>query len=64
MDLDFISKLVKPADTKIVMLVMDGLGGHPLQENGLTELEKAYTPNLDNLSRKVFVDFNCPSARV
>ena len=52
MNLDFISKLKKKNDTKIVMLVMDGLGGHPLELNGPTELEKAYTPNLDILASK------------
>ena len=52
MDLDFISKLKKKNNTKIVMLVMDGLGGHPLELNGPTELEKAYTPNLDILASK------------
>ncbi len=52
MDLDFIKKLIKPSDTKIVFLVMDGLGGLPIKENGLTELETANTPNLDSLSAK------------
>ena len=38
-------------DSKIVMLVADGLGGLPQQPGGLTELETAQTPNLDNLAR-------------
>ena len=50
MDLDFIQKLKKPADTKIVFLVMDGLGGLPRESDNLTELELAYTPNLDHLA--------------
>ncbi|MFO7890461.1 MAG: hypothetical protein R6V04_08990, partial [bacterium] len=29
MDLNFIKKLVKPASTKIILLVLDGLGGLP-----------------------------------
>lgn len=36
-------------DSKIVMLVADGLGGLPLQPGGKTELEAANTPHLDAL---------------
>jgi 2,3-bisphosphoglycerate-independent phosphoglycerate mutase len=39
-------------DSKIVMLVADGLGGLPLQPGGKTELETANTPNLDALARR------------
>lgn len=38
-------------DSKIVMLVADGLGGLPMTPGGLTELETAKTPNLDELAR-------------
>jgi 2,3-bisphosphoglycerate-independent phosphoglycerate mutase len=38
-------------DSKIVMLVADGLGGLPLEPGGKTELETARTPNLDELAR-------------
>jgi 2,3-bisphosphoglycerate-independent phosphoglycerate mutase len=37
-------------DTKIVMLVADGLGGLPRTPDGPTELEAARTPNLDALA--------------
>jgi 2,3-bisphosphoglycerate-independent phosphoglycerate mutase len=50
MDLDFISRLVEPEKTKIVLLIMDGLGGLPMEAGGLTELETANTPNLDRLA--------------
>ena len=50
MDLNFIKKLTKPAETKIVFLIFDGLGGLPSNSHKLTELEKAYTPNLDLLA--------------
>ncbi len=39
-------------DSKIVMLVADGLGGLPMVAGGKTELETARTPNLDDLTRR------------
>jgi 2,3-bisphosphoglycerate-independent phosphoglycerate mutase len=39
-------------DSKIVMLVADGLGGLPIEPDGPTELEAAQTPNLDALARR------------
>jgi 2,3-bisphosphoglycerate-independent phosphoglycerate mutase len=39
-------------DSKIVMLVADGLGGLPQSPGGKTELETARTPNLDALARR------------
>ena len=50
MDFEFLKKLIVPAQTKIVMLIMDGLGGLPLEPGGKTELETAHTPNLDKLA--------------
>ena len=44
--------LVEKGKTKIVMVVMDGLGGLPDPATGKTELETAETPNLDALARK------------
>jgi len=39
-------------DSKIVMLVADGLGGLPVEPGGPTELEAAATPNLDALAAR------------
>jgi 2,3-bisphosphoglycerate-independent phosphoglycerate mutase len=62
MELDFIQKLVKPANTKIVLLVMDGLGGLPVEPGGLTELETAQTPHLDSLARSSICGLQQPIA--
>lgn len=50
MDLSFLKSLSAPNQTKIVMLIMDGLGGLPQEPGGKTELESARTPNLDALA--------------
>ena len=39
-------------NSKIVMLVADGLGGLPVEPGGPTELEAARTPNLDALAKR------------
>ena len=49
---DLTRSLVQRNDSKIVMLVADGLGGLQLEPGGLTELETARTPNLDALARR------------
>jgi len=38
--------------SKIIMLVADGLGGLPMKPGGPTELEAANTPNLDDLAKR------------
>ena len=43
--LEWLSKLSIPGKTKMVLLVMDGVGGLP-GPDGLTELEAAHSPNL------------------
>jgi 2,3-bisphosphoglycerate-independent phosphoglycerate mutase len=49
---ELLTRLAQKTDSKIVLLVCDGLGGLPNPETGLTELETARTPNLDALARK------------
>lgn len=41
-----------PSDSRIVMLVVDGLGGAPHPRTGKSELETASLPNLDRLARE------------
>lgn len=62
MDLDLIQSLVTPAQTKLVLLVMDGLGGLPAESNHQTELESAHTPNLDRLTAEGICGLHQPVA--
>ena len=52
--------LVQPAATKLVLLVLDGLGGLPREPGGPTELEAAETPNLDRLAAEGQVGLSQP----
>jgi 2,3-bisphosphoglycerate-independent phosphoglycerate mutase len=49
-NVEFIKELSKTTSSKIVMLVIDGMGGLPDTQSGKTELETAVTPNLDALA--------------
>ncbi len=49
---DEIRKLARVTPSKIVLLVMDGIGGLPRPETGRTELETAHSPNLDRVARE------------
>jgi 2,3-bisphosphoglycerate-independent phosphoglycerate mutase len=55
-----IRELREPSDTKIVLLVADGLGGLPLEPGGKTELESARTPNLDACAREGVCGLSVP----
>jgi len=44
-----LTPLIQDADTKLLLIVMDGLGGYADADHG-TELEEASTPNLDRLA--------------
>lgn len=52
MPFDYIPPLLRPEKTKIVLLVMDGLGGLPVEPGGPTELEAATKPNMDRLAKE------------
>ncbi len=51
-NLELIKLISRASPTKIVLLVVDGLGGLPHPETGKTELETANTPNLDKLAAR------------
>jgi 2,3-bisphosphoglycerate-independent phosphoglycerate mutase len=61
-DLELMRELTTTADTKIVLLVIDGLGGLPREPGGPTELEFAKTPHLDWLARKGMIGLSIPIA--
>lgn len=50
-DMAFLSELTTHSDAKMVLFVIDGLGGIPNPDTGLTELETADAPNMDKLAR-------------
>lgn len=50
MNPDLLSELLIPGSTKIVFLILDGLGGIQMEGKGGTELQVARTPNLDQLA--------------
>ncbi len=61
MDMHQLTKSLKTKnDSKIVLLVADGLGGLPQNPGGPTELEAANTPNLDALAVKSVLGGSIP----
>ena len=50
MPYEYLRPLLNCYKHKLVLLVLDGLGGLPMEPGGKTELETAYTPNLDSLA--------------
>ncbi len=61
MDLDLIRRLSQPADTKVILCVLDGLGGLP-GPRGRTELEEADTKVLDRLAEQGSIGRTMPKA--
>jgi 2,3-bisphosphoglycerate-independent phosphoglycerate mutase len=57
---DLTRKLQRQSDSKIVMLVADGLGGLPIEAGGGTELETAKTPNMDALAKAGTLGLSTP----
>lgn len=50
-DFPYLSSIVQKTPSRILMLVVDGLGGIPHPETGKSELETARLPNLDKLAQ-------------
>ncbi len=59
-DLELIKSISMSSPTKIVLLVIDGLGGLPNPATGKTELETAKTPNLDKLASEGICGLSVP----
>jgi 2,3-bisphosphoglycerate-independent phosphoglycerate mutase len=59
--IDLMKELHVPSDKKIIMLVLDGLGGVP-NASGKTELEAARTPNMDRLCKDSICGLSTPVA--
>ncbi|MEW6230076.1 MAG: phosphoglycerate mutase, partial [Bacillota bacterium] len=51
-NIELVKSLALETDSKIVMLVVDGLGGLPHPDTESTALESADTPNLDDLAAR------------
>lgn len=57
---EFIRRLAIKTETKIVMLIMDGLGGLPHPKTGRSELETAKHPHLDQLAKRSWCGLSYP----
>jgi 2,3-bisphosphoglycerate-independent phosphoglycerate mutase len=61
-DLEMLSQLSDEQSTKVLLYVLDGLGGLPDKSTGLTELEAANTPNMDRLAKEAICGLQVPVA--
>lgn len=61
MDFELLQSLIQPAETKILLLVMDGLGGLPKGLGYGTALEEASTPNLDDVASQSICGLHQPA---
>ena len=60
MDQKFLDNLITSSTSKIVMIIMDGLGGLPLTPDGKTELESAKIPNMNALAFQSALGLSIP----
>jgi 2,3-bisphosphoglycerate-independent phosphoglycerate mutase len=61
-NLELIKEISRPSAEKIVLLVMDGLGGLPDPQTGRTEMDTARLPNLDALAARGICGLSDPVA--
>ncbi len=61
-DFPYLDEICRKTDSKIVLLVVDGLGGLPHPDTGGSELETAHTPNLDALASRSACGVTTPVA--
>ncbi len=59
-DFPYISDISQSTPSKIVLLGVDGLGGYPRSDTGMSELEEASLPNLDALARESAAGLTIP----
>jgi len=62
MPFEYIPPILNTSNSKIVLLVLDGLGGLPLEPGGSTELETARTPVMDKLAAEGTIGQTIPIA--
>ena len=61
-DLPYLGDVTRKTPSKIILLVVDGLGGLPHPDSGKSELETANTPNLDALAGESACGLTTPVA--
>lgn len=62
-DFNLTRRLARDEGGKILLLVLDGVGGLPMELGGLTELETAKTPNMDRLAKEGSLGATIPVRR-
>lgn len=60
MENELLEELITCNNTKIAMIILDGLGGLPEVKGGKTELESAKTPNMDALAEDSILGLSIP----
>ncbi|MBD3242982.1 MAG: 2,3-bisphosphoglycerate-independent phosphoglycerate mutase [Chitinivibrionales bacterium] len=62
MNIERLQPLASTGQSKIVLVVLDGLGGLPIEPGGKTELETANTPAMDRLAAEGICGLHVPVA--